>query len=160
MINDSRLKDVVQQLDNLKQRAQSLAQVSNEQSMPVAARVDAVLALTNLRHALLIINEHNSIIMGHLSKNEKLAQLQKENAELKKALAKQQGKSEAETESTDNLVAMLEGNVGEVKDAVADMDDVELLKSLLKSEQDGDDRKGAKKAIAARIEEIEDAEAE
>lgn len=54
--------------------------------------------------------------------------------------------------STDMI---LSGTVGDVKAAVADVDDVDALEALLAAELDGENRKGAKAAIDSRINELE-----
>jgi len=68
------------------------------------------------------------------------------------------GESEDEDESGDVDVTDL--TVSEVEDEVAEVEDVEVLNGMLKFEEEGDDRKGAKEAIKARIEELEESESD
>ena len=60
---------------------------------------------------------------------------------------------EEESESGD--VDVTELTVSEVEDEVAEVEDVEVLNGMLKYEKEGDDRKGAKEAINARLEELD-----
>lgn len=50
--------------------------------------------------------------------------------------------------------------VSEVEDEVAKVEDAEVLNGMLKYEKEGDDRKGAKEAINARLDELQESEAE
>lgn len=65
---------------------------------------------------------------------------------------------EEESESGD--VDVTELTVSEVEDEVAEVEDVEVLNGMLKYEEEGDDRKGAKEAINARLEELQDSESD
>lgn len=74
--------------------------------------------------------------------------------------AKVEAAEEAEAEETaDEAAELLVGNIEELTDRLAEVEDVALLTSALEVEAAGKDRAGALSAIQARIDELAEEEA-
>lgn len=61
----------------------------------------------------------------------------------------------AEAEAAETDVSLLAGNVGQVALAVSQIDDLDTLVALAEAEAEGQDRKGALRAINQRVAELE-----
>lgn len=171
MSADSKLKQIRRALIHINHRATAMAQERDDESASEFKRADAVFAMDSLLTALNKIINNNTFIMA-LSKNERLQKLQQENKELKEKLEEfqadengagddgqgdpdKQPETNGEGDQSDKLPFDLDvATNADVKEYVSDIDDIDVLEQLLDAELDGQNRKGATRAIDNRIEEL------
>lgn len=158
MAADDRLKQIKSKLQQLDNRATAFARERDNYQLKYLARAQAVFTLEELNFQLETLINHNTIMSGHLSRNERLQKLQKENEELKQELeqlkSQQAPEDNGDDEGDNQLGKILEGTNAEVGEAVEDIDDLDTLHELLDAELEGENRKGAVGHIESRIEQL------
>lgn len=169
MAADDRLKQIKSKLQQLDNRATAFARERDNYQLKYLARAQAVFTLEELNFQLETLINHNTIMSGHLSRNERLQKLQKENEELKQELEQlksqqspedngdDQGDENGEMENADQQQlddTLNEMSVDDVRKFVKDVDDVDALEKMLDAELDGKNRKTAVGAIESRINDL------
>lgn len=158
---DGRLKKIRRLLIELNHRAGAFAQHRDDPDAPYGQRVGAVMGLVNLEQALTEIKIHNTVIMGNLSKNQQLLELQKENKALRKKLEKYQrqssdAKGDPAPDGDPAGFDVGDLSVKALRERIKDIDDADQLAALLEDEENGKARKSAVEALQGRINTLND----